>query len=54
MAHHHPVLHSSRAGCWCVCTCGHWRSPTFTTVSGAHLSFGKHLLVEAQRPAWQA
>jgi hypothetical protein len=41
---HHPLLTSTgRHGCWCVCSCG-WRSRDYTTVSGAHYAFGRHLL----------
>lgn len=45
---HRPGLFSSRFGAWCRCSCGRWESGLYTTVTGAHLAFGRHLLrVEA-------
>jgi hypothetical protein len=42
---HEPCLYATtRYGCWCHCTCGQWRSRTYTTVTGAHIAFGTHLL----------
>lgn len=42
---HHPELYrAGRFGCWSACHCG-WRSRwSYTTVTGAHLAFGEHLL----------
>lgn len=45
---HHPGLYAAgRNGCWSCCSCG-WASRLYTTVSGAHLAFGQHL-IEASR-----
>lgn len=45
MSRHHPFLAGcGRLGWWSTCPCG-WRSRwSYTTVSGAHIEFGKHLL----------
>jgi hypothetical protein len=42
---HHPYLYwTARYGCWCHCACGQWKSGIYTTVTGAHLAFGRHLI----------
>jgi len=48
---HHPFLAGCRRlGWWSVCRCG-WKSRwSYTTVSGAHLAFGTHLLESAHAP----
>lgn len=40
----HPLLTSSRSGSYAHCECG-WRSGPFTSVTGAHISYGQHLLI---------
>lgn len=41
---HHPTLCSTgRHGCWSTCSCG-WASRLWTSVVGAHLAFGRHLV----------
>lgn len=41
---HHPTLcRTGRHGCWAHCVCG-WQSRRYTTVTGAHLAFGHHLV----------
>jgi hypothetical protein len=42
---HHPELYrAAQLGAWAWCRCG-WRSHwSYTTVTGAHLAFGEHLL----------
>lgn len=40
---HHPILYTCRTGSWSTCLCG-WKSTTQTTVIGAHLAFGGHLV----------
>lgn len=47
---HHPALYSSRFGAWCHCTCGQWRSRIYTTITGAHIEFGQHLIAERSTP----
>ncbi|GGM53470.1 hypothetical protein ACFFX1_54875 [Dactylosporangium sucinum] len=46
---HHPELYrAGRFGCWSACHCG-WRSRwSYTTITGAHLAFGGHLLAVAR------
>lgn len=45
MGAHEPQLYwSGRHGSWCFCACGGWRSRAWTTLVGAHLDFGRHLL----------
>lgn len=46
---HHPELyHARQLGAWVWCCCG-WRSRwSYTTVTGAHLAFGEHLLEAAR------
>lgn len=40
----HPTLYrAGRHGCWASCCCG-WLSRTWTSVTGAHLEFGQHLI----------
>lgn len=47
---HHPMLAATgRHGCWAVCLCGQWQGRLWTTVTGAHLEFGQHLLAAARR-----
>lgn len=46
MGKHEPQLcASARCGCWAICACG-WRSRLYTTVTGAHIAFGAHLVDE--------
>lgn len=41
---HHPALYSTaRHGCWATCAC-RWESRRWTTTTGAHLEFGRHLI----------
>jgi hypothetical protein len=45
--HHEPSLFASRrVGCWATCECGRWRSGQWSSVIGAMVEFGKHLLEE--------
>jgi hypothetical protein len=47
---HRPyLLFAGRHGSWCECTCGEWRSRIYTSVTGAHLEFGQHLVDEARK-----
>ena len=47
---HHPTLYDAgRHGAWATCACG-WKSPMFTTVSGAHIAFGAHLAANDGNP----
>jgi hypothetical protein len=40
----HPFLYwTARNGSWCHCLYG-WKSRDWTTVTGAHLEFGQHLV----------
>lgn len=43
MKHHPLLLWTGRHGCWCECSCG-WLSRRWTSVVGAHLQFGQHLI----------
>lgn len=44
MSDHHPTLYATgRHGCWADCHCG-WTGRLWTTVPGAHLEFGQHLI----------
>lgn len=46
---HHPTLYrTGRHGCWAVCRCGWMGSSSWTTVVGAHLEFGRHLIGRAR------
>lgn len=50
MKHELFMLTASRRGCYAVCSCG-WRCEVpYTTVSGAHLAFGQHLLTARVTP----
>lgn len=44
---HHPVLYRYRQRywrCYSACICGWIAEYEYTTISGAHLEFGQHLL----------
>lgn len=44
MRSHEPMFTVSRYGCNTFCSCG-WKTEQFyTTISGAHLMFGAHLI----------
>jgi hypothetical protein len=50
MGAHEPLLYwTARHGSWASCTCGRWKSRTWTSVSGAHLEFGQHLLDDRKK-----
>jgi hypothetical protein len=42
---HHPALYcTGRHGCWASCCCGWAGRSRWTSVVGAHLEFGQHLI----------
>jgi hypothetical protein len=43
MKHHLTLYWTRRHGCWSGCACA-WKSGTYTTTTGAHLAFGRHLV----------
>lgn len=44
MSHHLTLYSAGRHGCWATCSCRAWSSGLWTTVVGAHLAFGRHLI----------
>jgi hypothetical protein len=44
MTHHPAIYRARRYGTWGQCACGWISAHTYTTVTGAHLAFGQHLL----------
>lgn len=51
---HHPQLYATRRnGCWSTCSCG-WHSVIlYTSVTGAHIAFGQHLVRLVQDKSWE-
>lgn len=43
MRHHPTLLSTGSHGCWSTCSCG-WNSALWTTTTGAHLEFGRHMV----------